>query len=130
MRVTVDKNTVMNVTQLVSGPGVRRLNLAWTEASTDDSDEKAGQEPESIDLAVAAIQTASLTAGSPHHEGRETMGGQIPWVRGLLVLGRADLKECRYRCQGPSQFRDSHLLNRRQQSPHARSLQPTGPSLQ
>ncbi len=130
MRVTVDKNTVMNVTKLVSGPGVRRLNLVWTEASTDDSDEKAGQEPESIDLAVAAIQMVSLTVGSRRREGPETTAEQIPWVRGLPVLGRADLKECRYRCQGPSQFRDSHLLNRRQQSPHTRSLQPTGPSLQ
>jgi len=114
---------------VVSGPNVHRLNLEWTEASTDDSDEKAGQEVESIDLAAAAIQTASLTAGSPHHEGWETMAGQIPWVRGLLVLGRADLKEYLYRCQGRSQSRDSHSLNRRQQSPHARNLQPTGLSL-
>src|SRR5262245_25789555 len=52
---------------VISGPGVRSRNVDWTEASTDDSDEKAGQEQESIDLAVATIQTASLTVGSRHH---------------------------------------------------------------
>jgi len=87
----------------------------------DDSDEKAGRELESTDSAAEAIQMVSLSVGSRHHEEQGTTAEQIPWVRGLLVLGRADLKECLCRCQDRSQSQDSDSLNRRQQSPHTQS---------
>jgi len=54
---------------VVSGQTDRHLKEERIEALADDSDEMAGREPESIDSAAAAIQTASRAAGLRRHEG-------------------------------------------------------------